>query len=188
MNKQININTKIIGDINHEPVKRAVCALKRDIKNTCKETDEPGLTIKLNRHASTQNLKLQENQKLWEDLNITQNHNGQIPTADSCDEEMFTIRRTADEITVTSQGDLGLIYGIYHISRSFLNVQNFWFWNEQKLIKEKEHIVPDDYYYESKPAKVRFRGWFINDEVLFDGWRETLPWEMAFEALLDSVK
>lgn len=211
MNKQININTKIIGDINHEPVKRAVCALKRDINNTCKETDEPGLTIKLNRYASTQNLKLQENQKLREDLNITQNHNGQIPTADSCAEEMFTIRRTADEITVTSQGDLGLIYGIYHISRSFLNVQNFWFWNEQELLKENEHIVPDDYYYESKPAKVRFRGWFINDEVLFDGWREiiaahnslerisgeeiseepafdnapeTLPWEMAFEALL----
>ena len=193
MNKQININTKIIGDINHEPVKRAVCALKRDIKNTCKETDEPGLTIKLNRHASTP-----------------------IPASNNCAEEMFTIRRTADELTVTSQGDLGLIYGIFHISRKFLDVQNFWFWNEQELVKENEHIVPDDYYYESKPAKVRFRGWFINDEVLFDGWREKFaehvsrkktseesisgkrifeetspvnpsedfPWEMAFEALL----
>ena len=33
---QININTKIIGDINLVPVRKAVQTLERDIKNTCK--------------------------------------------------------------------------------------------------------------------------------------------------------
>ena len=159
---QININTKITGDIKETPVQKAVKALKRDITNTCKECTEPGLEIRL----------------------ILAENSFETNAAS----ETFTIDRAPDELTITSGSSLGLIYGIYHISRTFLNIQNFWFWNEQDLIKEKEHEVPDSYHYESKPAKVRFRGWFINDEVLFDGWREKVgenfPWEMAFEALL----
>ncbi len=170
MMKQININTEITGDMSHEPVQRTVCALRRDIINTCLETGEMGLTIRLSRFEDTKD-----------------QNNSESATYD-CTSEMFTVKRAADELVVSAQGDLGLIYGIYHISRKFLNVQNFWFWNEQELVKEKEHMVPEDYHYESEPAKVRFRGWFINDEVLFDGWRahvsEDFPWEMAFEALL----
>lgn len=98
----------------------------------------------------------------------------------------------ASQLTVSASDDLGLIYGLYHISKTFLGVNEFWFWNEQELIKEKEHVVPGDYSFRSEPFKVRFRGWFINDEVLFDGWNpeidgqvdESFPWKMAFEALL----
>ena len=124
---QININTKIIGDINLVPVRKAVQALERDIKNTCKDTTEPGLEIKL------------------------------VSIAHDAASEVFTIDRNEDNLTITSASSLGLIYGIYHVSREFLGVQNFWFWNEQELTKESEHIVPDNYHYESKPSKVRFR-------------------------------
>lgn len=99
---------------------------------------------------------------------------------------------TARKLTITASDDLGLIYGLYHISKTFLGVNEFWFWNQQELVREKEHVVPDDYLYRSEPFKVRFRGWFINDEVLFDGWNPEIngqvdgsfPWKMAFEALL----
>lgn len=179
---QININTKIIGDINLVSVRKAVQALERDIKNTCKDTTEPGLEIKLayvedRANSGTSGLSHSE-----------VSSNSQKSIAYDAATEVFTIDRNEDNLTVTSASSLGLIYGIYHVSREFLGVQNFWFWNEQELTKESEHIVPDNYHYESKPSKVRFRGWFINDEVLFDGWREkvgeNLPWEMAFEALL----
>jgi hypothetical protein len=107
--------------------------------------------------------------------------------------ECFMVR--ADEgqgLGIYAGDDLGFIYGLYHISKRFLGVNEFWFWNEQELIRKKEHVVPEGYVYRSEPFKVRFRGWFINDEVLFDGWKpvvqgqqdESFPWKMAFEALL----
>ena len=179
---QININTKITGDTKDTPVRKAVQALERDLKNTCKESTEAGLEIRLvnaedNINSGTGSLP--QNEASYE---------SQKSIAYDAVSEMFTIDRNEISLTITSASSLGLIYGIYHVSREFLDVQNFWFWNEQELRKEPEHIVPDNYHYESKPSKVRFRGWFINDEVLFDGWREKVgenfPWEMAFEALL----
>lgn len=168
---QININSKITGDIKDIPVQKALQALERDLKNTCKESSEKGLTIRLilaGTAAETDNAE----ESISYDAAV----------------EHFTMDRSPQELTITSFSSLGLIYGIYHISRTFLKVHPFWFFNEQELVKEVEHVVPEDYHYESRSFRVRFRGWFINDEVLFDGWREKVgenfPWEMAFEALL----
>lgn len=48
--------------------------------------------------------------------------------------------------------------------------------------------IPEDYALESRPFAVRFRVWFVNDEVLISTWqvnrRREEPWEMVFEALL----
>ncbi|MBQ1458827.1 MAG: glycosyl hydrolase 115 family protein [Butyrivibrio sp.] len=107
--------------------------------------------------------------------------------------ECFVIKALEhNKLGIYASDDLGLIYGIYHISKTFLSVGEFWFWNEQVFKKKRGYRVPDDYTYESKPYKVRFRGWFINDEVLLSEWKpvvdgsvkEDFPWEMAFEALL----
>ncbi len=157
MGMQLNYNSKISGDIESTPVKKAVEALERDIKNTCKSVYEAGLSIVLD-----------------------------IKDEDKSN-ECYVVERRDDKLLITAHCDLGLVYGIYHVSRVFLGVENFWFWNEQELVQKTEHVVPDEYHYESKPFKVRFRGWFINDEVLFDDWKpegkESFPWEMAFEAL-----
>ena len=44
------------------------------------------------------------------------------------------------------------------------------------------------YCYESKPARVRYRGWFVNDETLISHWkverRSDLAFAMVFETLL----
>ena len=175
---QINISTKITGDVDSVPIQKAVKAFERDLKNTCEKNSESGLEIRLIRTKKTA-----ENE-----TNTMTSPVIQKSISYDASKERFIVDRKDHELTITSESDFGLIYGIYHISREFLGVQNFWFWNEQELYKQPEHVVPDNYHYESKPSKVRFRGWFINDEVLFDGWREKVgenfPWEMAFEALL----
>jgi hypothetical protein len=137
----------------------AVEALKRDIENTCYRTRMPGIPIVLN--YST--------------------------TVDSeC--YLISLQEKRKCLFISASDDLGFIYGIYHISKRFLGVNEFWFWNEQAFTKKEGYPVPDDYFYESKPFPVRFRGWFINDEVLLDSWQingdKDKPWEMAFETLL----
>lgn len=103
-------------------------------------------------------------------------------------EECFIIKVKDNTLSIVASDELGFIYGIYHVSKTFLGVHEFWFWNEQKFTKKEGYEVPSDYYYASRPFAVRFRGWFVNDEVLIDGWQidgsRQKPWEMVFEALL----
>ena len=160
---EINRNTKVVCEFESTPVSKAVEAVKRDIKNTCLDTDRSALDIVLIEASDSDNIA-----------------------------ERFVVRAMQrdgkDTLLVEAADELGFIYGIYHISRTFLGVQNFWFWNEQTFLPREGYEVPKDYFYGSAPRAVALRGWFINDEVLFDEWKpegkESFPWEMAFEALL----
>ena len=152
---EINKNTKVIYEFERTPVLKAVEALKRDILNTCLDTGKTALDIVLDMADCPEN-----------------------------DEEYFNVRAQKKEgkdiLRIEASGDLGFIYGIYHISRKFLGVQPFWFWNEQTFFRRESYKVPDDYFYESAKRAVALRGWFINDEVLFDEWnpegKESFPW------------
>lgn len=99
-------------------------------------------------------------------------------------------RLTADEnnLILAAADDLGFVYGLYEISRRFLGVPPFWFWNDWQPVCKEEVEIPTGFAYESRPARVRYRGWFINDETLIMNWkverRADLPWEMVFESLL----
>lgn len=104
-------------------------------------------------------------------------------------EQTFEIKaRGGDRLCIYASDELGFIYGIYHISRTFLNILPFWFWNDQDIRPVQFVQVSDDYNYTSKPFKVRYRGWFINDEVLLDhfplGGDLNNTWKMVFEALM----
>ena len=159
----ITYNTQIRSSIELSgAVTIAVKALQRDIKTTCTKSDLKGTDIALERDNSI--------------------------AAEAFIIDAVSENTGEDILKISASDDFGFIYGIYHISKYFLGVNEFWFWNEQILPQNDGYKVPSDYHYESKPFKVRFRGWFINDEVLFDGWRQKVgddfPWEMAFEALL----
>ncbi len=156
----ININTVIsYSKQKSKAVQYAVKALERDIRNTCGETGEKGSII-------------------------------EIIFSDKIPAECFELASKDDgeKIEISASEDLGFIYGIYYISKKFLGVNEFWFWNEQCFQKKEGYEIPKDYYYASKPYPIRFRGWFVNDEVLIDSWQidgsKEKPWEMAFEALL----
>lgn len=102
--------------------------------------------------------------------------------------ECFRLLCEDGALHIEAGDELGFIYGIYTVSRTILGIADYWFWNDQKIIPRVAYEIPEDYIYQSEPSRVRFRGWFINDEVLLDTWsvnrRKEEPWEMVFEALL----
>ena len=103
-------------------------------------------------------------------------------------EEAYEVRARGQDLVIRASGDLGFVYGIYEVSRDILGVENFWFWNDQSFVAVDHITVPEDYVKCVAPPGVRFRGWFINDEVLIQTWsverKKEKPWEMVFEALL----
>lgn len=92
-----------------------------------------------------------------------------------------------DELVIEAGNNLGIIYGFCYLSRKYLGILPFWFWNDQ-VIEKKQAVCVTDSIYISEPFPVKYRGWFINDEVLLDHWNggvdSEYPWEMAFETLL----
>ena len=80
---------------------------------------------------------------------------------------------------------LGFVYGLLHISEVSLGIPPFWFWYDYEPKRMSEAEIADHI---SVPARIRFRGWFLNDEILLTHWAPNgdalLPWKMAFEAIL----
>lgn len=99
----------------------------------------------------------------------------------------ITFSDCGEIMQIQAKDDLGAIYGLLYISEKYLGVTPFWFWNDQKLNQYKLVEIPTEQY-TSKPHKVRFRGWFVNDEVLLLGWKDCPNdkevWEPVLEALL----
>lgn len=101
--------------------------------------------------------------------------------------EGFALCVESDTITVSAADDLGFVYALYTISERFLNVPPFWFWMDTPLRDKSTARVPCGSH-TAPPCVLRYRGWFINDEVLLDFMAEHTGteqlWDMAFEALL----
>ena len=102
--------------------------------------------------------------------------------------ECFCLQVQNNELLLTAADTLGFVYGLFEVSRRFLGVQPFWFWNDQKFPRTESVTVPQNFTYESKPARVRYRGWFVNDETLLSHWkverRSDLAFAMVYETLL----
>lgn len=102
--------------------------------------------------------------------------------------EQYVLTAGADTLLLSAADDLGFVYGLFEISRRYLGVQPFWFWNDQTPEVREDAAIAAGTVVESKPYKVKYRGWFVNDETLLSRWkverRSDLPFIMAFEALL----
>lgn len=102
--------------------------------------------------------------------------------------EQYMIRREENALLLQAGDDLGFVYGLLRISHDLLGIHPFWFWNDQPLQPRDGWNIPTDYTAQAPSCAVRYRGWFINDEVLLHTWKlhgsKDKPWEMAFEALL----
>lgn len=102
--------------------------------------------------------------------------------------ETFRIEVLSSEtLVISSLDELGAIYGLLYISSQYLNVDPFWFFcdKEPELL---EQVFINEKVYCSNPFYIKYRGWFINDEVLLLGLNEKSPelnvWEKVFETLL----
>lgn len=93
----------------------------------------------------------------------------------------------ADRMQITAADELGVIYSILHLSDRALGIPPFWYYLDWQPEKRPCAVIEATPYVSPRP-KVRFRGWFINDEVLMLGWHDDpydpAVWEPAFEALL----
>ena len=89
---------------------------------------------------------------------------------------------------VTGCDDLGIIYALLYVSEKYLGVDKFWFWTGKEPERKEKIEIPAVDYTSPRP-RVRFRGWFVNDEVCLIGWADVYPppkevWMPVFETLL----
>ena len=102
-------------------------------------------------------------------------------------EEEAYIVDVAEKITIYAADELGFVYGLLYISEKFLGIQPFWFWLDQKIETTDKIEVEYGTHNSVKPI-IKYRGWFVNDEVLIMKWNiggdSVEPWRMVFEALL----
>lgn len=103
------------------------------------------------------------------------------------EEEHYSIEVRERRMVIAAGSELGFIYAMNRISESYMGILPFWFWNDQPIRKKAYVRIPEGVYVQREKT-VRFRGWFINDEVLISHWdagkSREYPWEMVFEALL----
>ena len=100
----------------------------------------------------------------------------------------FTENNGKCSFQIIGYDDLGIIYGLLRYSQQYLGVDPFWFWADLH-IKPKPVIHIPAVAFNSPEKKVKYRGWFVNDEVFLIGWKEEYPpskeiWYPVFEALL----
>lgn len=102
--------------------------------------------------------------------------------------ESWSVTAQGDTLVVSAGEHRGFIYGLLAISKQVLGVSDFWFWNDQVFTPRKEIVLPENFSIHSKKPVVKWRGWFVNDEVLLHTWKvdgkSEKAWEMVFEALL----
>jgi hypothetical protein len=93
-----------------------------------------------------------------------------------------------EEITLRCGDDLGAAYALLSVSERLLGVQPLGWWMGLAPKRLGSVSVPCQSW-ESPRYRVRFRGWFVNDEVLFSGWHSeenarAEVWERVFETVL----
>lgn len=103
-------------------------------------------------------------------------------------EENYTVQVSADAITVQGGDALGAVYGLLSISQRCLDVQPLDWWMQKKPAQKETVSVPCGEW-RSPAYAVRWRGWFVNDEILFTGWHieesaREATWQRVFETIL----
>ncbi|ULT58192.1 glycosyl hydrolase 115 family protein [Neobacillus drentensis] len=100
----------------------------------------------------------------------------------------FHLQNGKPVMHIIGNDDLGIIYGLLHYSKDYLGIDPFWFWADLPIQQKTEIKIPFKNF-NSHKSKVKYRGWFVNDEVCLIGWKEEYPptkevWYPVFEALL----
>lgn len=95
-------------------------------------------------------------------------------TSSTCDpivDEGFLIKSEGGKITISANGYLGTMWGIYTFSEKILGVEPCYLFNDLETEK-KDVLEIEDICIEDKPESFAFRGVFINDEDLLSGWKD----------------
>jgi hypothetical protein len=106
--------------------------------------------------------------------------------------ETLRIQAEANSILLTGSDLRGAIYAVYQFSQQFLGVDPLYYWTDHAPARRTEVEVPDNFALTDAPT-FHFRGWLLNDEDLFTGWKPGTTdgtgislelWDHIFEAIL----
>ncbi|MFB9770710.1 glycosyl hydrolase 115 family protein [Lactiplantibacillus modestisalitolerans] len=103
--------------------------------------------------------------------------------------EQFKITRVApQQLQISSGTARGVMYGALAFSRQVLHVDDFWFWLDTLPQPVPTITVPTLAQLQLPAFRVKYRGWFVNDEVLLKHWdyqeSNTNVWLLVYETLL----
>lgn len=85
--------------------------------------------------------------------------------------EAYRIDVGAERVRIAGSDTLGIIYGIYRFSRTWLGVDPYWYFKDLEP-RRRDHVLVPQGVEESKAPTFRYRGWFVNDEDLLTGWKD----------------
>ena len=102
--------------------------------------------------------------------------------------ETYEGRCTEHEIELRCGDDLGAVYALLSVSEKFLGIKPLGWWMEQKSPGHDRVQIPGTVW-KSPEYAVRYRSWFVNDEILFVGWHQEETqrekvWKRVFETIL----
>ncbi|UOQ85260.1 hypothetical protein [Gracilibacillus salinarum] len=78
------------------------------------------------------------------------------------------------QLHIIAHDELGLVYGLLSFTEKYFGIDPFWYWADLP-IQQQEAILINIEDYNSRKPKVKYRGWFVNDEVSLIGWTEQYP-------------
>lgn len=107
---------------------------------------------------------------------------------DSMTPESYVVDILPNVMTLTCADELGAMYALLSISERFLGVKPLDWWHDLHR-PQQDHVMILPQQYASPTYAVRYRGWFVNDEVLMEGWHSCISdrfavWKRTFEAIL----
>ena len=131
--------------------------------------------------------------RFWRDMEMTLSTTGFVPdnrlmiclAPPALPPESYTLDVTENQLTLCAADDLGAVYGLLDISRHYLGVAPFWFWNQQQFEPKPFATVPEGRI-TGPAAAVGLRGWDLSDAPWLSAWADATEngWEMIFESLL----
>jgi len=80
-----------------------------------------------------------------------------------------TIGEKDDALLIAGSDERGTMWGIYEFSRLFLGTDPLYLWTDHVPEKKVQIEIPETYIVDG-PKTFKFRGWFINDEDLIEGF------------------
>ena len=92
-------------------------------------------------------------------------------SAEPVADESYSITTENGNIVIRADGYLGTMWGIYTLSEKFLDVDPCYLFNDLAIVKKNAVELPE-VDIADKPDGFGFRGVFINDEDLLQGWKD----------------
>lgn len=103
-------------------------------------------------------------------------------------DDNFKIVAVSDTVLeVQAATSLGVMYGVLAISREALGIEDAWYFLDMEPT-QKERAVVDTDQLRLPDYHVKYRGWFVNDEVMISHWQDygsnQYVWYRIYETLL----